>query len=189
MTLLFAMRNSWLDMATFLKMVEQKELWKKWDFKSFSAFYEQEYELTLAEVKVLKFGADTVGRVAPEVLKQAPEKREVPSLKVVKAFSKAEEKVGAEAMAEVGKAIFKEDKPAAHKLALIKEAVKAAPKSQVEEKDKAKEPGQEAKRVADLARKLRGEIEKLADVPKALREQAASLSAGLDAMAEKHKAA
>jgi hypothetical protein len=60
MTLLFAMRNSWLDMVAFLKMVEQKELWKKWDFKSFSAFYAEEYELTAAEVKVLKLGADTV---------------------------------------------------------------------------------------------------------------------------------
>jgi hypothetical protein len=187
MTLLFAMRNSWLDMAAFLKMVEQKELWKKWDFKSFTAFYEQEYELTLAEVKVLKLGADTVSRVAPEVLALPPEKREVPSLKVVQAFAKGEKLIGAEAMAEVGKSVFTQDKSAAQKLAMIEKVVDATPKQTKEEKPKA--AGQDEKRVAELAKKLCVEMEKLQGVSKALREHAAALVSGLDDLAAKQSTA
>ncbi len=186
MRLLWAMRSSWMEMAAFLKLVEDNEWWKKWDGKSFSDFYKREYDLTPAEVKLLKLGSDTVSRVAPEVMRLPPEKREVPSLKVVQAFAKGEQLIGREAMAEVGKSVFTEDKPAAHKLAMIEKVVAAA-KPKKEEKPVT--PGQEEKRVADLARKLSLEIEKLQGVSKALREQAAALVSGLDAFAEKHKAA
>jgi hypothetical protein len=186
--LLFAFRTGWLDMANFLKDVEKNKYWKEWKFKSFREFYLDEYKLSDAEVKLLRVGIDTVTRFAPQILEAAPETREVPSLQVVQALAKAEKKVGREALEQVGQAVMKEDKPVSAKLAQIEAAVAAAPPLP-KPPPKPRTPSQSMVRAVTSAKKLSEDIEQIEGVPKALREHAAALIAGLDELMAKQAAA